>query len=93
MLYKLFYRNDSHDLDMSQASFMPSPLGFFWLFLALAFFVMAWRTYKLRQVTVPKAIEEAHRGAYFAGDDVAKLRPIFFHEISQNPRHSHNSYS
>jgi hypothetical protein len=57
--------------------FMSSPLGFFWLFLAIAFFAMAWYTYKMRQVIVPKKITEAKAGACFAGDDVAKLKPIF----------------
>jgi len=60
---------------------MISPLGFFWLFLAVAFFAMAWRTYKLRQGVVPKAIEEAQKGAYFAGDDVTKLKPVFDHML------------
>jgi len=51
------------------------------VFLAVAFFAMAWRTYKLRQVIVPKVIEEAQKGALFTGDDVAKLRPIFDHML------------
>ncbi|MGD0424684.1 MAG: hypothetical protein ABSA92_14695 [Candidatus Bathyarchaeia archaeon] len=61
---------------------MTSALGIFWLCLAITFLVMAWRTYKLRQITVPKAIEEARRQAYFAGDDVTKLRPIFDHMLA-----------
>lgn len=59
---------------------MISPLGFFWLFLAVAFFAMAWRTYKLRQ-GVPKAIKKAKERAYFGGDDVAKLKPVFDHML------------
>ncbi len=56
---------------------MDSFLGFFWLFLSIAFFAIAWRTYKMRQVTVPRAITGAKAKAYFAGDDVAKLKTIF----------------
>jgi hypothetical protein len=56
---------------------MPSLLGFFWLALALAFSAMAWKTYRVRQALVPKVIQEARERAYFAGDDVAKLKPIF----------------
>lgn len=56
---------------------MISAISFFWLFLATCFFVMAWRTYRLRQVTVPTSMAEAQKGAYFAGHDVTRLKPIF----------------
>ena len=61
---------------------MTSFLGFFWFFLAIAFFAMAWKTYKLRQIIVPKSIEEASKAAYFRGADVAKIKPIFDHILT-----------
>lgn len=42
---------------------------------------MAWHTHKLRQGVVPKAIKEAQKEAAFAGDDVAKLKPVFDHML------------
>jgi small subunit ribosomal protein S17e len=61
---------------------MTSAIGFFWLFLAVSFLAMAWRTYTLRKITVPKSIEEAREKAYFAGDDITKLKPIFDHMLA-----------
>jgi hypothetical protein len=69
---------------------MISSLGFFWLFLAVAFFAMAWRTYRVRKVLVPKVIEES-RGKVaaisFGGEgipvaDLRKLKPIFDHTLA-----------
>lgn len=60
------------------------------MFLAVAFFAMAWRTYRVRQVLVPKVIEES-RGKVaeisFGGNgipvaDLRKLKPIFDHTLA-----------
>jgi hypothetical protein len=60
---------------------MISAVAFFWLSLGFAFLVMAYQTWKVRQNLVPKSIEEARAGAYFAGDDVTKLKPIYDHML------------
>ncbi|MGA2785772.1 MAG: hypothetical protein ABSF09_13855 [Candidatus Bathyarchaeia archaeon] len=64
---------------------MPSLFGIFWLALALAFSAMAWKTYKVRQVLVPKAIEEARGGIGavmgIPAADLRKLKPIFDHTL------------
>lgn len=52
------------------------------MFLAIAFLSMAWRTYKLRQIMVPKAIKEADDAGLFQGADVTKLKPIFNHMLT-----------
>ena len=56
------------------------------MFLAVAFFAMAWRTYRVRQVLVPKVIEES-RGKVAAimgvpAADLRKLKPIFDHTLA-----------
>jgi hypothetical protein len=61
--------------------FMSSSFGFFWMALALVFFVMAYQTYRVRQVLLPKAIEQA-RGKItkvmgVPAPDLTKLKPIF----------------
>lgn len=60
---------------------MISPLGFFWLFLAVAFFAMGMYTNRMKQIVMPKLFKEAHEREYFAGADIDKLRPIFDHML------------
>jgi hypothetical protein len=54
-----------------------SSVGFFWLFVGFAFLIMAYQTWRVRETLVPKSIEKARKEAYFAGDDVSKLKPIY----------------
>ncbi len=50
----------------------------FWVTLALAFLAMSILSYRMRTI-MPTKLEEAMKGADFAGADVKKLEPVFNH--------------
>jgi hypothetical protein len=60
---------------------MLAPKGFFWMFVAIAFFAMACQTIWVRQIVVPQVLDESrgHIGAILGvpASDVIKLKKIF----------------